>query len=765
MVILEDDVLDQFLNNLSTSQDSITGLSKWCLERSSYHSVIIRAWHSFFYSATSNKRLACLFLLNDICQRERARNQTVFREEFATHLHGVFMNACTGELRSQAVRLLKLWEERKIFNNNVLDVIRDIVVATGSKSNNVENYNEACLRVTRNFDIKHFVDQLETFKKWEDYFLKSDGSLVTNIDLKHFINLMKDRERSKTHIAKAMELRDSFYKYMADWKTHLINMNKLLCRAQVAKVFYGRQNEEVEIVSQSYKVYENNLESVVQEMKDMQSIGNCSRYQNPLPISAAPSNISQSEFSIPLARQLEMIISAAKRGKVDESRTAEIDLDDESKSVVLKFIYFFCKMLKLLLGKIMVFSYFHVNCMKCYALLCQICHFVNCVDDILHLAYCNNGCTVQLNKKNHGVTPVASAACMYLLKFYTQLSSKSEKHGIQDDSEVPDKIAKAASPSISPDRSILNSPSPPPLESFRHLWADFIPTEEARTDMTTSSAAFMGSDIPSVSSQTAQSFRHPQFVPTRVYYRPEPGAALRMRVPMNFTFQGHGFADRQVIMGNHRQRFPVADYSNYIDEHLSYSVVKENNDMPGKVSAVAGSESATRTNVEAWSAPESSSAQDINEQEKTSSNTVNLPTAEMTLPRNTPANAVRILTSTGTVPHHLHGDLMHSSARYFPPVTQTDVGMWLRGSPIANAHRMVHSRPPPLFHSSISSDGKQQAVSSDTTATVSQPPGVRPSVNRPLLGPTPTLSPNRYYRSQAYNTAVCGYPANRQRWR
>ncbi|KRX66598.1 Regulation of nuclear pre-mRNA domain-containing protein 2 [Trichinella sp. T9] len=714
MVILEDDVLDQFLNNLSTSQDSITGLSKWCLERSSYHSVIIRAWHSFFYSATSNKRLACLFLLNDICQRERARNQTVFREEFATHLHGVFMNACTGELRSQAVRLLKLWEERKIFNNNVLDVIRDIVVATGSKSNNVENYNEACLRVTRNFDIKHFVDQLETFKKWEDYFLKSDSSLVTNIDLKHFINLMKDRERSKTHIAKAMELRDSFYKYMADWKTHLINMNKLLCRAQVAKVFYGRQNEEVEIVSQSYKVYENNLESVVQAMKDMQSIGNCSRYQNPLPISAAPSNISQSEFSIPLARQLEMIISAAKRGKVDESRTAEIDLDDEIIMLMPESMQ----------AKFDCFS-------ECFQAACL-----------------------------HGY-----AACMYLLTFYTQLSSKSEKHGIQDDSEVPDKIAKAASPSISPDRSILNSPSPPPLESFRHLWADFIPTEEARTDMTTSSAAFMGSDIPSVSSQTAQSFRHPQFVPTRVYYRPEPGAALRMRVPMNFTLQGHGFADRQVIMGNHRQRFPVADYSNYIDEHLSYSVVKENNDMPGKVSAVAGSESATRTNVEAWSAPESSSAQDINEQEKTSSNTVNLPTAEMTLPRNTPANAVRILTSTGTVPHHLHGDLMHSSARYFPPVTQTDVGMWLRGSPIANAHRMVHSRPPPLFHSSISSDGKQQAVSSDTTATISQPPGVRPSVNRPLLGPTPTLSPNRYYRSQAYNTAVCGYPANRQRWR
>ncbi|KRZ27490.1 Regulation of nuclear pre-mRNA domain-containing protein 2 [Trichinella pseudospiralis] len=613
MVILEDDVLDQFLNNLSTSQDSITGLSKWCLERSSYHSVIIRAWHTFFYSATSNKRLACLFLLNDICQRERARNQTVFREEFATHLHGVFMNACTGELRSQALRLLKLWDERKIFNNNVLDVIRDIV----------------------------------------------------------------DRERSKTHIAKAMELRDSFYKYMADWKSHLVNMNKLLCRAQVAKVFYGRQNEEVEIVSQSYRVYENNLESVVQEMKDMQSVGNCSRYQNPSSNSAS-SNISQSEFNIPLARQLEMIISAAKRGKVDESRTAEFDLDDE-----------------------------------------------------------------------------------------TQLSSKSEKHGIQDDSDVPDKIAKTASPSNSPDRSILNSPSPPPLESFRHLWADFIPTEEVRTDIPTSSAAFVVSDIPSVSSQTAQSFRYPpQVVPTRVYYRPEPGAALRMRVPMNFTFQGHGFADRQVIMGNHRQRFPnFADYSNYIDEHFSYCIVKDHNDMPGKVSAVAGNESATRTSVEAWSAQESSSAEDMNEQEKTLSNTVNLPNTEMTLPRNTPTNAVRMLPSSGAVPHHLHGDHMHSSARYFPPLTQADVGIWLRGSPIATAHRMVHSRPPPLFHSSTSLDGKQQAVSSDTTATINQPPGVRPSANRPLLGPTPTLSPNRYYRSQAYNTAVCGYPASRQRWR
>ncbi|KRY85070.1 Regulation of nuclear pre-mRNA domain-containing protein 2 [Trichinella pseudospiralis] len=656
MVILEDDVLDQFLNNLSTSQDSITGLSKWCLERSSYHSVIIRAWHTFFYSATSNKRLACLFLLNDICQRERARNQTVFREEFATHLHGVFMNACTGELRSQALRLLKLWDERKIFNNNVLDVIRDIVVATGSKSNNVENYNEACLRVTRNFD--------KLSKNGKTTFLKATA-------------LWSHRERSKTHIAKAMELRDSFYKYMADWKSHLVNMNKLLCRAQVAKVFYGRQNEEVEIVSQSYRVYENNLESVVQEMKDMQSIGNCSRYQNPSSNSAS-SNISQSEFNIPLARQLEMIISAAKRGKVDESRTAEFDLDDE-----------------------------------------------------------------------------------------TQLSSKSEKHGIQDDSDVPDKIAKTASPSNSPDRSILNSPSPPPLESFRHLWADFIPTEEVRTDIPTSSAAFVVSDIPSVSSQTAQSFRYPpQVVPTRVYYRPEPGAALRMRVPMNFAFQGHGFADRQVIMGNHRQRFPnFADYSNYIDEHFSYCIVKDHNDMPGKVSAVAGNESATRTSVEAWSAQESSSAEDMNEQEKTLSNTVNLPNTEMTLPRNTPTNAVRMLPSSGAVPHHLHGDHMHSSARYFPPLTQADVGIWLRGSPIATAHRMVHSRPPPLFHSSTSLDGKQQAVSSDTTATINQPPGVRPSANRPLLGPTPTLSPNRYYRSQAYNTAVCGYPASRQRWR
>ncbi|KRZ27486.1 Regulation of nuclear pre-mRNA domain-containing protein 2 [Trichinella pseudospiralis] len=689
MVILEDDVLDQFLNNLSTSQDSITGLSKWCLERSSYHSVIIRAWHTFFYSATSNKRLACLFLLNDICQRERARNQTVFREEFATHLHGVFMNACTGELRSQALRLLKLWDERKIFNNNVLDVIRDIVVATGSKSNNVENYNEACLRVTRNFD--------KLSKNGKTTFLKATA-------------LWSHRERSKTHIAKAMELRDSFYKYMADWKSHLVNMNKLLCRAQVAKVFYGRQNEEVEIVSQSYRVYENNLESVVQEMKDMQSVGNCSRYQNPSSNSAS-SNISQSEFNIPLARQLEMIISAAKRGKVDESRTAEFDLDDESNDVD-----------------------------ECYILKVVSIYFF--LQDVRQ----------------------SNAFVVFSL---AQLSSKSEKHGIQDDSDVPDKIAKTASPSNSPDRSILNSPSPPPLESFRHLWADFIPTEEVRTDIPTSSAAFVVSDIPSVSSQTAQSFRYPpQVVPTRVYYRPEPGAALRMRVPMNFTFQGHGFADRQVIMGNHRQRFPnFADYSNYIDEHFSYCIVKDHNDMPGKVSAVAGNESATRTSVEAWSAQESSSAEDMNEQEKTLSNTVNLPNTEMTLPRNTPTNAVRMLPSSGAVPHHLHGDHMHSSARYFPPLTQADVGIWLRGSPIATAHRMVHSRPPPLFHSSTSLDGKQQAVSSDTTATINQPPGVRPSANRPLLGPTPTLSPNRYYRSQAYNTAVCGYPASRQRWR
>lgn len=32
------------LMNLSNTQDSITGLSKWCIQRRNYHKLIVRSW-------------------------------------------------------------------------------------------------------------------------------------------------------------------------------------------------------------------------------------------------------------------------------------------------------------------------------------------------------------------------------------------------------------------------------------------------------------------------------------------------------------------------------------------------------------------------------------------------------------------------------------------------------------------------------------------------------------------------------------------------
>lgn len=60
------------LGRLNTSQQSITGTSDWCVFHRASARRVAEVWEDFFSKADQDKRLAMVYLANDILQNRHA---------------------------------------------------------------------------------------------------------------------------------------------------------------------------------------------------------------------------------------------------------------------------------------------------------------------------------------------------------------------------------------------------------------------------------------------------------------------------------------------------------------------------------------------------------------------------------------------------------------------------------------------------------------------------------------------------------------------
>ncbi|KAG2261421.1 hypothetical protein Bca4012_013824 [Brassica carinata] len=113
-------ILVEKLSKLNNSQASIETLSHWCIFHMNKAKHVVETWGRQFHCSPRERRLAYLYLANDILQNSR-RKGSEFVGEFWKVLPEALRDVIeNGDdfARKAARRLVNIWEERKVFGSH-----------------------------------------------------------------------------------------------------------------------------------------------------------------------------------------------------------------------------------------------------------------------------------------------------------------------------------------------------------------------------------------------------------------------------------------------------------------------------------------------------------------------------------------------------------------------------------------------------------------------------------------------------------------------
>ncbi|KAL7610651.1 uncharacterized protein LOC111894764 isoform X1 [Lactuca sativa] len=135
-------ILMEKLTKLNSSQQSIETLSHWCIFHMNKAKQVVETWEKQFRCSPRDQRLAFLYLANDILQNSR-RKGSEFVGEFwkvlPDALHDVMDNTDDSG-KNAALRLIKIWEERKVFGSQG-QILKELVGRHVESSNRNEKHS------------------------------------------------------------------------------------------------------------------------------------------------------------------------------------------------------------------------------------------------------------------------------------------------------------------------------------------------------------------------------------------------------------------------------------------------------------------------------------------------------------------------------------------------------------------------------------------------------------------------------------------------
>ncbi|XP_046994576.1 regulation of nuclear pre-mRNA domain-containing protein 1A-like [Schistocerca americana] len=129
MVFDESELVKKFVN-LNGKQLSIETLSRWLIHHRKHHASIVRVWLSFFEKGCPKKKIVYMYLANDIIQRSR-RKGPEFGQSFERALRKAFeklsLPQSDEDTRNRIYRLLKIWEDRHVYHETVINDFRKVL--------------------------------------------------------------------------------------------------------------------------------------------------------------------------------------------------------------------------------------------------------------------------------------------------------------------------------------------------------------------------------------------------------------------------------------------------------------------------------------------------------------------------------------------------------------------------------------------------------------------------------------------------------------
>uniref|UniRef100_A0A8D8YYY0 Regulation of nuclear pre-mRNA domain-containing protein 2 n=1 Tax=Cacopsylla melanoneura TaxID=428564 RepID=A0A8D8YYY0_9HEMI len=261
-----DQFFEKRLLNLKETQDSITGLSAWCLQHRDNHKAIVGSWLKVLKKVKIEQRLTLFYLANDVIQYSK-RKSLQFVESWGTALQKATTLVRDDKVKQKILRLFKIWNERSIYDEVFLSDLCGLLTTTTKKNANAEN-NEFQPNVM--FDKMKQLEILEDSTN-DELGMISENPLNLN-DIKHLGALVKERRTSGQDVESELEEGIAHLnKYMVCLKQELTERTTLLELLEQGEAFYESQKKEAKVVSNAYKNFGSRVKTMKRKLDDLVS--------------------------------------------------------------------------------------------------------------------------------------------------------------------------------------------------------------------------------------------------------------------------------------------------------------------------------------------------------------------------------------------------------------------------------------------------------------------------------------------------------------
>ncbi|CDW57670.1 hypothetical protein TTRE_0000596301 [Trichuris trichiura] len=301
-----EDVIDKFEYTLAPTQEVIESVSKWCLDRRQNHEIIVKA--------------------------------------------------CSKALLPHLARIVKIWEERNVFNKELVNELRvlssdellnersasvaslalsDLGQSTTSEPN---EYDSSYVKLLREFDKPALIKAVRYYAEDKTVWLSPKNDPRGCIEKDELLKCMRDRERGRRTMSDVNSAFNRYYDAVDAHREKVVHLNKLVACLELAGIFYLTQGHEASMVCAAYHSFGERLANMSEECSDLlekcpsvpptneksQTDGKCDSPQ-------VPSASASVEEDPVLAQQIKAVLSAMRKEEDNEAVDMEIEEEEEEQ--------------------------------------------------------------------------------------------------------------------------------------------------------------------------------------------------------------------------------------------------------------------------------------------------------------------------------------------------------------------------------------------------------------------------------------------------
>ncbi|KYQ46835.1 Regulation of nuclear pre-mRNA domain-containing protein 2 [Trachymyrmex zeteki] len=255
------------LHSLKDSQESIQGLSAWCLDRRQHHKKIVTTWLQVLKKVKVEHRLTLFYLANDVIQYSKRKNFE-FVESWGTTLQRATPMVRDEKVKHRILRIFKIWDQRQVYDEEFLADLSGLISAAPKKkldpppTTQPEEFQAALLIST--------MRSCATLEQATDARLRDLRE--SNIDIESAEELrssLKDRRRMEDAEKEIDLVARNVENYVRALEAEIRERAQVVELLDQADQFYETQRGEVKIVTNAYRNFGSRVKNLKKKLDEL----------------------------------------------------------------------------------------------------------------------------------------------------------------------------------------------------------------------------------------------------------------------------------------------------------------------------------------------------------------------------------------------------------------------------------------------------------------------------------------------------------------